>query len=109
MRWPDRDVGTGGGNGDGDGGDLGAVDGNFGLAGWGFAAVVVAGNVDGPTGCVDAIVKLGVGDGILDWDCGWCRPLVPVPYPKSPFQNSVGGLLYRHQMLKERLPWRLTM
>ncbi len=28
---------------------------------------------------------------------------------KSPFQNSVGGLLCRHQMLKERLPWRLTM
>ena len=28
---------------------------------------------------------------------------------KSPFQNSVGGLLCRHEMLKERLPWRLTM
>jgi hypothetical protein len=27
----------------------------------GGAAAVVAGNVDGPTGCVDAIVKLGVG------------------------------------------------
>ncbi len=58
---PDRDMGAGGGNGNVDGGDMRGVDGNLVSAGCRGDAIVAAGRVGGPTGCVYATVKLAAG------------------------------------------------
>ena len=67
MRWPGRDAGTGGGIGDSDYGDLGAVDGKFGLAGWGVPRWSLRGMWVVPPGVA---VHFEIGGGMMGFWIG---------------------------------------